>query len=768
MDRSRCIKLCHCLLCLLAILAANSMISPARAQSRQTDAQPPAGGHAATAAQTASAQTVQQEKPPRTARPRIGVALEGGGALGLAHIGVLQWFEEHHIPIDYVAGTSMGGLVGGLYATGKSPQELQELVDQQKWDIIIGGQIPYQDLSFRRKEDLRAIQNSISLGLKHGLSTPSGLNSGSEISLLIDRETLAYPQLDSFNSLPIPFRCVATDLVSGKEVVFSTGSLQQALRATMSIPGVFSPVRDGEKIYVDGGLVGNLPTNVVKDMGADIVIAVHLEVAPADPKQIQSLFSVLGRSVDVVIRENELRGLRAADIVVKVDLQKYNSFQYDKANAIIQEGTQAAEAKKKVLMPFSVDESEWNEYVAAKNARLRTEIPTPEFVKVDGTNPQASRQIERFLHRLVGHPIDHAEINQLLTRLSGIGKFDSVDYRFSSDAGKPGLLVTVHEKSYAPPILQLGFAIDGSESDDVTFTQLARITLMDVWGYRSEWRNDLQFGNTYGIESELYRPFTTTSKWFFAPRGEATDISFKVFHKSTPQAIYRFYRDDAGIDLGHGFSRFTELRAGYEIGYFNADLRLGQPTFSSLDGRFGDMRLRFLMDHRDDFITPRRGYSAQATFRWYDTNPGANGSFPVLEGQAEYFMPITKPGSLFIIGQGGTTFGSNHVGVPQFFLGGPARLSAYGSNELFGNQYYYFRTGYLHDIWTLPPFVGRDVYIIGAYEFGKMYNAPNASKFPNDAAVGFLAETAIGPLFIGGSVGDTGHAKWFFELGHVF
>jgi NTE family protein len=705
---------------------------------------------------------------PGTSRPKIGIALEGGGALGLAHIGVLQWFEDHHIPIDYLAGTSMGGLVGGLYATGKSPQELQELVKEQKWDIIIGGQIPYEDLSYRRKEDLRAIQNSIKLGLKHGLSTPSGLNSGSEITLLIDRETLAYPKLDSFDSLPIPFRCVATDLVSGKEVVFSNGSLQQALRATMSIPGVFSPVRDGEKIYVDGGLVGNLPTDVVRKMGADIVIAIHLEVAPGNPKEIQSLFSVLGRSVDVIVLENELRGMKGADIVVTVELQKYNSFQYDRANAIIQEGTQAAEGKKQVLLPFAISDTEWNAYVAAKNARVRTDVPAPQFVKVEGTSPQAARQIETFLQRLVGHPVDNAEINQLLTRLTGIGKYASADYRVTSRDSQTSLLVTVHEYSYAPPILQLGFGIDGSESDDVTFTQLARITLMDVWGYRSEWRTDVQLGNTYGVQTELYRPFTTTSKWFFAPRGEATDASFKIFHKSTPEAIYRLYRDDVGIDIGYGFSRFTEVRAGYEVGYFDPNLRLGTALIPPNNGRFGDTRLRFLTDHRDDFITPRRGYSAQATFRWYDTNPGARDPFPVIEAQAEYFVPITKPGSIFIVAQGGSTFGSNNIGAPQFFLGGPSRLSAYGTNELFGNQYYYFRAGYLHEILTLPPFVGRNVYVIGAYEFGKMYNAPTASKLPNDAAVGFLAETAVGPLFIGGSVGDTGHAKWFFELGHVF
>ena len=705
---------------------------------------------------------------PGTSRPKIGIALEGGGALGLAHIGVLQWFEDHHIPIDYVAGTSMGGLVGGLYATGRSPEELREIVAAQKWDIIIGGDIPYEDLSYRRKEDLSYIQNSLKLGLKHGLSTPSGLNSGTEISLLIDCETVSYPSLDSFDHLPIPFRCVATDLVSGKEVVFSSGSLQQALRATMSMPGVFSPVRDGDKIYVDGGLVGNLPTEVVKQMGADIVIAVHLEVAPADPQKIQSLFSVLGRSVDVVVLESELRGLKNADIVVTVPLEKYNGFEYNKAAAIIQEGAQAAEQKKAVLSRFSASDAEWNAYVAAKEARIRSEVPTPQFVEVQGTNPRAAHQIERFLNRLVGHPVDNGELNQLLIRLTGIGKYASADFRVVTRDGQSGLVVTVHEYSYAPPILQLGFAIDGTESDDVTYTQLARITFMDVWGYRSEWRTDLQFGNEYGIETELYRPFTTTSKWFFAPRGEATDTSFKVFHRSTPQAIYRFFRDDAGIDVGYGFSRFTEIRAGYEVGYFNPDLRIGTQLFPRNNGRFGDTRLRFLTDHRDDFIAPRRGYSVQATFRWYDTNPGARDAFPVIEAQAEYFEPITKPGSIFVIAQGGTTFGSNNIGVPQFFLGGPSRLSAYGTNELFGNQYYYFRAGYLHDVLTLPPFVGKDVYVIGAYEFGKMYNAPNASKFPNDVAFGFLAETSIGPLFIGGSVGDTGHAKWFFELGHVF
>src|SRR5882757_1922899 len=173
-----------------------------------------------------------------TKRLKIGVALEGGGALGLAHIGVLRWFEDRHIPIDYIAGTSMGGLVGGLYATGKSPEELQKIVEQQKWDTIIGGRTPYDDLSFRRKEDQQALPNYLILGLKKGLTLPGGLNAGQRIGLLIDHETLAYSQLKSFSDLPTPFRCVATDLVTGKEVIFSDGDLATAMRATMSIPGL--------------------------------------------------------------------------------------------------------------------------------------------------------------------------------------------------------------------------------------------------------------------------------------------------------------------------------------------------------------------------------------------------------------------------------------------------------------------------------------------------------------------------------------------------
>src|SRR5260370_697315 len=242
-----------------------------------------------------------QQNPAPRLRPKIGVALEGGGAMGLAHIGVLKWFEEHHIPVDYVAGTSMGGLVGGFYATGMSPDELKTLIDGMDWRKILGDRTPYEDLAFRRKEDQRAYPNSLIFGLRGGLNLPPGLNAGHQIGLLIDRVTLPYDEVSSFDALPVPFRCVATDLVSQKPYVFKDGSLAVALRATMSIPGAFSPVNDGKAVFVDGGLVDNLPTDVVRQMGAEIVIAGHLEPAPVEAKDIQSDFSVLNHSVRVLL-----------------------------------------------------------------------------------------------------------------------------------------------------------------------------------------------------------------------------------------------------------------------------------------------------------------------------------------------------------------------------------------------------------------------------------------------------------------------------------
>jgi NTE family protein len=503
-------------------------------------------------------------------------------------------------------------------------------------------------------------------------------------------------------------------------------------------------------------------------MGADIVIAVHLETQPTDANEIQSLLTVLEQSVRAVISESEVRGLANADAVVSVPLGHFLMRDFTKNGPIMQAGYEAAKGKSKLLGAFALADNEWNEYLRERDSRKQTSTAVPQFVDVQGTSAPAQEDIRRYLKNFRGKPLDADSLDPALTRLTGSGRYDTLNYRIVERGGKQGLLIIVKEKDFAPPTLQPAFEVDGSEAGDIEFTLGTRLTLLDVAGFRSEWRTDFLFGNTYGVASELYRPFRAESKWFVAPRASASDTTFQIYAKNDPLADYRFYRTSIGTDLGYGFSRFSEVRVGYEVGSLSTKLRLGILEIPAVDGRTGAARMRYLIDHTDDPVIPRRGFRVESNFHWFDTSPGATGAFPVLDTKVDFFQPVSRAASFFLSSEGGSTFGSRNTGVPQFFLGGPSRLSAYGVNELFGDQYYLFRGGYLHEIVSLPPFVGKKVYAVGSYEAGKMYGAVNESKFPNDFAAGVLAETALGPFFVGGSVGDSGHHKWFFQLGRVF
>lgn len=708
------------------------------------------------------------QSPPGRPRPKIGVALQGGGAKGLAHIGVLQWFEEHHVPIDYLAGTSMGGLVGGLYATGHSPAEISKIVDTLNWNEVLSGETPYRDLAFRRKEDYRAYPNPLEFGLRGGFQLPGGLNSGQGVRTVIDRYVLPYSESRNFDELPIPFRCVATDLVSGKQVVFRNGSLATALRSTMSLPGVFSPVRDSDKIYADGALLNNLPTDVVRDMGADIVIGVHLTTGPVDPKTLRSLFGVAGGSTGVMIDANQLRGIEAADILLTVNVAGYGTLDFSRSQQIIPTGYQSAQAKEKILSTFSLDEKNWQDHLAQRESRTHKSLATPQFVLVEGTSPQLARDIEQKLGPAVGKAISTQELEQSLQEITGLGRFNSLAYSFVERNNKVGLLITAEEKDYSPPWLKPGFVIDASDPDNVQFIFGARLTFQDIGGYRSEIRTDFSIGSTYLASVEYYHPFTPLSRWFVAPRLSASRSPINLYLKDTLLAEYRLSQVNGGFDVGYSFDRFSELRFGYQTGYLDAGRRIGTPLLPSVAGRTGTTRVRYAADHLDAPVIPRRGWALLGTGSWVDANPGATSGFPSAELSLAAFKPVSKRGSVYIVGAGGTTFGHDQSGLPQFSLGGPNRLAAYGTNEFLTNQYFYGRLGYLHRIMEMPPFLGKGVYLAGHYEVAKPYGIPNVSTVPNDAVAGFAAESILGPIFAGASVGTDGHWKWFFQVGRLF
>lgn len=710
---------------------------------------------------------VSQDTRPDPQRRKIGLVLEGGAALGLAHIGVLEWLEEHRIPVDYVAGTSMGGLVGGIYSTGNSPSEIRGLVSKMDWDELLRGEIPYRDLSYRRKEDAEDYPNRLEFGIREGIKFPEGFNSGHQIGLMLDRIALPYSEMKSFDDLPIPFACVGTDLVSGKAHVFRDGSLANALRATMSIPGVFTPVRTGTSVFVDGGLLDNLPVDVAKTMGADLIIAVHLQTQPLEADQPLSSFGVLGRSISVVISDNELRSMENADILVSVPLQKYGSSDYEKSAEIIQLGYEAAANKAAILSSFSLDEAEWGQYRAQRASR-RKKAATPQFIDVTGTSPLLANEIERRLSNNIGRPVDTASLDDQLTFLSGIGRYSSMGYRMVERDDQQGLLIEANEKEYGSRIVRPLLVVDGSEYNNVLFMVGARITFLDAGSVGAEWRNDITLGSEYGARTEYFRPFGKGLHWFVAPQAFAENKEEDFYTGSTFIADYRNRQVGGALDGGYIFNRSSEVRLGYEIADQSFYPSVGAAAFGTLQGREGITSLRFNLVGRDNPIIPTDGFDLNFKTSWYDANPGATSGFPLTEAHMILFKPINPPSSIFFSAAGGTTYTYHQVGFPPFSLGGGQDLVAYGSNQFLTDQYYLFKAGYLRKLWRLPPLLGDKVYALGTYEIAKVFNVGKQSTIPTDFVGALVVNTIFGPVTVGAAYGATGHQKFFYRIGRVF
>ncbi|HEY6376739.1 MAG TPA: patatin-like phospholipase family protein [Edaphobacter sp.] len=702
-------------------------------------------------------------------RPRIGLAFAGGGALGLAHIGVIRWMEAHHIPVDYVTGTSMGGLVGGLYAAGFSTDEMKEFVDGIDWHSVLSGQVPFQSLSFRRKEDKLAFPNRLEFGLKHGFRLPSGLNSGAAVGLLFDRTLLPYYDLKSFDDLPIPFRCVATEIVTGQPHVFKDGSLPQALRATMSIPGVFAPVRHGDQIFSDGAAVDNLPVDVARSMGAQVVIASYLDSGPTDPASLSSLLGVAGRNVSIMTAANVARSLKDANIVISSDVSKFGTLEFTSSDTIIPMGEKAAAAMSEQLEKYALNDADWAEYVRQRDSRRRTQVPIPQFIEVYGITGSSQRDVEVRFEKFVGKPIDPDALERVISDLLGTWLYSTIDYTIADRDGKPGLLIRPREKDHGPPFVNLGLTILANDSNNVLFGAALRVTFYDVVGPGSELRVDGAVGQPAGIGGELYKPLTAGSHAFVAPRAYLTHVVNPYYQGSTQVDQFRETTNGFGADLGYQFNARTEVRAGVDYQWYSAVRTIGAPVGLEFHLTPFVPRLKFQYLGQDDMMVPTRGTYVSAIYNYYTQSPADSGGYSQMTGQVRHYIPIKSRGILLGIGQGGTSFGATNLGLAGLTLGGPLRLSAYSRNQLLGTDYFLVQGGYLHRLLRLNPVIGDSIYAGGIYEIGKMYGGnAGTPSLPNAFTGVVVMKTLIGPVFGGISVGDSGNWKWYFGLGRVF
>jgi len=708
----------------------------------------------------------------QTHRPRIGLALSGGAALGLAEVGVIQWMEENRIPVDRIAGTSMGSIIGAMYATGMSPAEIQTFAEKIDWDAAFLPEPIFSDLSFRRKQDRRDFLISARLGLKQGLSGPNGFNPGQGVGLLLDRIALPEYRIANFDELPIPFRCVATDMLSGDAVVLRGGSLALAVRASMAIPGVFTPVEIDGRVLVDGGLVENIPVETVRDMDADVVIGVQLRTPPADRARLQTLTGVLTRAVDVMITQNENRSIALAQARVIVDTKGFTATDYERVKELIQLGYKSAARQSAGLLPYAIhDPAEWEQYLAERRARRQAPPEKMEAIKVQGADADTNSRLQQRLDKALAGPLDLAKVDSQLTRIAGEGQFDRLGYEGFTQNGLPALRVTTHDKSYGPPFVDLAVNVDGSGVAAFDFSAGARITFMDFADRGGEWRSDLLFGSSNLAATEFYQPLGQ-SRFFAAPYAFVSKAPRNSFDGLTRVAVFGDERGGGGFDLGYDSGRRSEFRLGYEI--FNGRLSplIGSAGLPIVSGSTGEVRARYVWDGQDGPAIPGSGTRVVATLSRVFQSPGLEHPIGQVDVQTSSFIPVSGKTSAFFIASGGTTFRGSAGPFQVFELGGQFRLGAYLPQEFVGNHYAYSSLGFRREFYRLPQIVGGKIYWGGWYEAGSAFgiaaNDPGPVVVRGTFNLGIIAETFVGPIALAGSVSPTGQSRVNFSIGRLF
>lgn len=714
-----------------------------------------------TSADAVNAQTATPGK-----RPKIALVLGGGSALGLSHIGVIQWLEEHRIPVDIVAGTSMGGLVGGLYATGADAAELSQFVKDVDWAEALAFGPSFQSVSYRRKEDRRQYPNQLLFGLEGGIHLPAGFSSGQGVGLVLSRIAARYDELSSFDKLPIPFACVATELVSGDQIIFRSGRLFDALRSTMAIPGVFTPWRIGNQVLVDGGALNNLPVDVAQSMGADFVIAVVLETPPIDEKAVQSVLGVAGRSISVMIANNEKRSLAMADIGIYPELKGFTSADFERGEELRVTGYKAAQTKAAALQRLALSESDWKEHLRQRRSRMIKPVD-PKFVEVKVDSPVAQKAFLKELAFVTEDPgFERSRLEKSLATFAGLGRYGSADYRFIRRGNQDGLEVDVRKRLLGSPTLNLLFQLDGSSSEGLRFGLGGRLTFFDLGGPFSEWRTDMNVGAfNNGISSEYYWR-VKASRLFLAPyiSARAVDVPIRQDHQTLAQLDLD--QQTIGGDIGWAHSRKSELRFGYQLAHTRTSLTGSIIELPELKGLYNSLRLRYVYEGQDSPLVPRNGFRFAGQYEWVITAPDDTPGFGVFEGGLGYARPLGGPYSFITTASGGSA--PSRAGTYSLFtLGGTARLTALARNQLFGNQYYFANAGVLRALNQKASGLGR--YYAGLfYEVGGTKLEGFNGRPYQDGTLGIIGETFIGMVFGGVSVGDKGERKVVFRLGRLF
>lgn len=706
-----------------------------------------------------------------TERLRVGLVLGGGGARGAAHIGVLRELERLRVPIDAIAGTSMGAIVGGLYSAGMTPAELENLVESIDWEDAFRDTPQRKDRPYRRKQDDDDFPIRLELGLRDGeVQIPLGFIQGQKLGLILRENTLDVAMIDDFDKLPTPFRAVASDIRTGEAYAMASGDLVTAMRASMAVPGAFAPVVLDGRTLVDGGLVGNVPVSVMREMDVDVIIAVDVEFPLYEAEDMTSALDVTAQMLTILIRKETLRQLDSLgddDFIIRPELGNYGSTNFGEISLTIGPGAEATRAQAERLRALALGEEDYENHLARRRDTLNR-APDVDFITVMDDGPLSAKVLETRLKSETGQTPDTADLARDAARLYGLDLYELVDYKLVRRGDEEGIQFNTRSKSWGPNFLRFGVQLEDDLQGDTAFNLSARLTRRGINTLGAEWRTDVQVGTEPYLKSEFYQPLGFDSRYFVAPRVLVEQTNFNAFDGQDSVAQYRVTESGVAFDIGRELGLWGEFRVGVFTGKGSAKVKVGSPDLPKSSYDVGGWLATFNVDTRDNAQIPRQGGLVSVNFTISEPGLGADSEFELLETEFTqvwtYGRHSINAGLVF-----NTSFDSDTLVQNYFPLGGFLNMSGLAQGEISGphaglaKMVFYRRTGEM-----APNIFNAPLYIGASLEYGGVWQSRSEIGTQNMLLNGSIftgVDTFFGPLFLGAGLSEGGNSNFYLSLG---
>ena len=705
------------------------------------------------------------------AKPKVGLVLSGGAARGLAHVGVLKALEEQGIHIDAIAGTSMGAVIGGLYASGYKIDELEKLALGIDWQEALSDAPEREDVPFRRKQDDRdfLVKQKLSFRDDGSLGLPLGVIQGQNLALLLESLLAHSSDIRDFDKLPIPFRAVATDIVNGEKVVFRKGHLPQVIRASMSIPAVFAPVEINGQLLVDGGMVDNIPVDVAREMGVDIVIVVDIGTPLRGRKQLNTVFDILNQSITLMTRSNsevQLASLKPDDILIQPALASYGATDFGRSLDIINAGYRATQVLEKRLavlrQPTDVQLAE------ARTAEERTPVITA--IKIENDSKIGDSVIRYYIRQPIGEPLDLGRLQRDMGTLYGLDYFDQVQYRVVHKGQERTLVISAKGKRSGTDYLRLGLNLSDDMRGDSAFNIGASYRINGINQLGAEWLTRVQLGDKQELYSEFYQPLDAGSRYFVAPYINARSQNVEAILDNDPIAEYRLERYGFGLNFGRQIGNSGEIRVGVGEAWGEANVRIGDQNLPSTSFNEGFYDIKYSFDSLDNVYFPHSGEDIALSVRQFEPGLGSDERYRQWEFKLDKALS-SGPDTWILGGRYGRTLDTANVVTSSFLLGGARQLSGFREDAISGQNISLMRAVYYRRL-TPRSYLPFDfpLYAGASLERGRAWNNDNEfdSGYINAASIFIGFDTPLGPLNFSYGFNDDDQKALYLNLGQTF